>query len=141
MGPSLTTLAGYVGPGIAFGRFVELQALQLICVTPIEDGTCRLWQTGMVRSRAGMSADDARAMRDQVSGMFGNGLMTDAEVWQHKRPAIRIMQLPGDGPFRQSRVWYSQFYNPRTQAEGIVARVAGVHTSKHWPPFTVEAAE
>jgi 3-ketosteroid 9alpha-monooxygenase subunit A len=52
------------------------------------------------------------------------------------------MQLPGDGPFRQSRVWYSQFYNPRAKTNEIVARVAGVHYSKNWPPYTpAEAAE
>ena len=34
-----STLSGYVGPGFAFGRFVELHGLQLILVTPIEDGT------------------------------------------------------------------------------------------------------
>jgi 3-ketosteroid 9alpha-monooxygenase subunit A len=139
-----STHAGYVGPGTAFGRFVEMNAIQLICVTPIEDGTCRLWQTGMIRSRSpgGAIDDDARAMRDQISAMFGNGLMTDAEVWKFKRPAINVMQLPGDGPFRQSRVWYSQFYNPRARAAEIVARVAGVHTAKGWTPFTqAEAAE
>jgi 3-ketosteroid 9alpha-monooxygenase subunit A len=67
--------------------------------------------------------------------------MTDAEVWKFKRPALIPMQLPGDGPFRQSRVWYSQFYNPRARAGEIVGRVAGVHYSKNWPPFTAEAAE
>ena len=133
-----STLAGYDGPGTAFGRFLEMEAAQLICVTPIEDGTCRLWQAGMIRSRSeGRAIDDAaRAMRDQIGAMFGKGLMTDAEVWRFKRPALQIMQLPGDGPFRQSRVWYSQFYNPRAKAGEIAARVAGVHRSKHWPPFT-----
>jgi 3-ketosteroid 9alpha-monooxygenase subunit A len=136
-----STHAGYVGPGLAFGRFIELQAIQLICVTPIEDGQCRLWQVGMIKSRSGAVDADARAMREGISAMFGNGLMTDAEVWRAKRPAIQIMQLPGDGPFRQSRVWYSQFYNPRAMADAIVARVAGVHTAKGWPPYTAEAAE
>lgn len=140
-GATLTTLAGYVGPGVAFGRFVELNAIQLICVTPIEDGTCRLWQTAMVRSPSGEPDAAGRAMRDALSDQFGEGLMRDAEVWRMKRPAIHVMQLPGDGPFRQSRTWYSQFYNPRAKADAIVARVAGVHTSKNWPPFTAVAAE
>lgn len=137
-----STLAGYVGPGLAFGRFQEMHAFQLICVTPIEDGTCRLWQTAMLQARPGQTSEEAREMRAGASAMFGNGLMTDAEVWEHKRPALQIMQLPGDGPFRQSRTWYSQFYNPRSKAAGIVGRVAGVHTAKGWPPFTpAEAAE
>jgi 3-ketosteroid 9alpha-monooxygenase subunit A len=140
IGMRLTTLAGYVGPGIAFGRFVELDAVQIICVTPIEDGICRLWQATMVKQRAGMSGGQAQAYRDKLSQQFGEGLLRDGEVWKAKRPALQIMQLPGDGPFRQSRVWYSQFYNPRSEADAIVARVAGVHTAKGVPPFTEPAA-
>jgi len=135
-----STLAGYVGPGIAFGRFVEMQAVQLICVTPIEDGTCRLWQTAMVRSRSDSVDDAARAMRAHVSAMFGGGLMRDAEVWRMKRPALQVMQLPSDGPIGQSRIWYSQFYNPRADAAAIVARIAGKHTARGWPPYTVNQA-
>jgi 3-ketosteroid 9alpha-monooxygenase subunit A len=140
-GGTLTTLSGYVGPGVAFGRFLELDAIQLICVTPIEDGTCRLWQAAMLKAPAGRVDDAARVTREGLSRQLGSGLMRDAEVWRMKRPALHVMQLPGDGPFRQSRVWYSQFYNPRDKADGIVARVAGIHTSKNWPPFTAEAAE
>lgn len=140
MGPSLTTLAGYVGPGIAFGRFVELQALQLICVTPIEDGTCRLWQTALVTPPAGMDSAAGRQFRDALSRQFGEGLMRDAEVWRMKKPALHVMQLPSDGPFRQSRVWYSQFYNPREKAAEIVRRVAGKHYAKGMPPFESAAA-
>jgi 3-ketosteroid 9alpha-monooxygenase subunit A len=136
-----STLAGYVGPGIAFGKFQEMHAREIICITPIDDGTCRLWQTAMMKARPGQSPEEAKAMRDQVSAMFGNGLMTDGEVWKHKKPALNIMQLPSDGPFGQSRIWLSQFYNPRAKAAGIVARVAGVHTARGWPAFTpAEAA-
>ncbi|MET0588084.1 MAG: Rieske 2Fe-2S domain-containing protein [Novosphingobium sp.] len=140
MGTSLTTLAGYVGPGIAFGRFVELQALQLICVTPIEDGTCRLWQTALVKAPPGMEPAKAQQFRDALSHQFGEGLMRDAEVWRMKRPALHVMQLPADGPFRQSRVWYSQFYNPRSKTAEIVSRVSGKHYAKGMPPFEMATA-
>lgn len=139
MGNALTTLAGYIGPGIAFGRFVELQALQLICVTPIEDGTCRLWQTALVKAPAGMDRATARQFRDALSHQFGEGLMRDAEVWRMKKPALHVMQLPSDGPFRQSRVWYSQFYNPRSKAAEIVNRVSGKHYARGMPPFEAMA--
>ena len=137
-----STLAGYVGPGIAFGKFQEMFAREIICVTPIDDGTCRLWQTAMLKRREGQSDKEARAMRAHVSAMFGEGLMRDGEVWSMKRPAIVPMQLTSDGPFGQSRIWLSQFYNPRAQAAQIVARVAGTHYARGWPPFTLaEAAE
>jgi 3-ketosteroid 9alpha-monooxygenase subunit A len=138
-----STIAGYVGPGIAFGRFQEMAAVQIICVTPIDDGACRVWQAAMVRSPSGIIDDAARTMREKVSAMFGGGLMRDGEVWAVKRPAIHFIQLPSDGPFRQSRTWYSQFFNPRANAQEIVGKVAGVHYAKGWPPFTPvhEAAE
>ena len=51
----------------------------------------------------------------------------------------------GLGPFSFPRGWLSQFYNPRAKAAEIVARVAGTHYAKGWPPFTpfsqAEAAE
>jgi 3-ketosteroid 9alpha-monooxygenase subunit A len=142
IGPALTTLAGYVGPGVAFGRFTELQAAEIICVTPIDDGTCRLWQTAMVKPPEAVPEDQRQAYRDALSAQFGHGLMSDAEVWRTKRPALHVMQLPSDGPFRQTRIWYSQFYNPREKAAGIVARVAGTHTAKGMPAFTqADAAE
>jgi 3-ketosteroid 9alpha-monooxygenase subunit A len=141
-GDTYSTLAGYVGPGIAFGKFQEMYAREIICVTPIDDGSCRLWQTAMLKARPGQSAEEAKAMQASVSAMFGNGLMTDGEVWAMKKPALVPMQLTSDGPFGQSRIWLSQFYNPRANAAGIVARVAGTHTSRAWPPFTqAEAAE
>lgn len=133
---TLTTLAGYVGPGIAFGHFQELNASQIICVTPIDDGTCRLWQEALMKIPDGMTAEQAEGVRQQLSHSFGTGLMRDGEVWATKQPAINIMQMPGDGPFRQSRTWYSQFYNPRAKAPEIVGRVAGIHTAKGMPGFT-----
>ncbi len=137
-----STLAGYVGPGIAFGKFQEMFAREIICITPIDDGSCRLWQTAMMKARPGQSAEEAKAMQVGTSAMFGNGLMTDGDVWKHKKPAINPMQLSSDGPFWQSRTWYSQFYNPRARAAEIVGKVAGTHYARGWPPFTqAEAAE
>jgi 3-ketosteroid 9alpha-monooxygenase subunit A len=139
IGPRLTTIAGYVGPGIAFGHFIELNATQIICVTPIEDGTCRMWQAAMLKAPAGLDAARAARMRDTLSDTFGNGLLRDGEVWRTKKAALQIMQLPSDGPIGQSRIWYSQFYNPRAEAEAIVRRVAGKHYAMGRPPFTAAA--
>jgi 3-ketosteroid 9alpha-monooxygenase subunit A len=143
IGDQLTTLAGYVGPGIAFGRFLELDAAQIICVTPIDDGSCRLWSSAMVKRREGMDDQSAQLFREGLSRQLGEGLKRDGEIWATKRPAFQIMQMPGDGPFRQSRVWYSQFFNPRAKAGEIVSRVAGKHYAKGILAFTqhTEAAE
>lgn len=137
-GHTLTTLAGYVGPGIAFGTFIEANAKQIICITPIDDGTCRLWQAAMLKIPDGLTAEQAEGGRRKLSDSFAGGLMRDGEVWATKRAAINVMQMPGDGPFRQSRTWYSQFYNSRAKADEIVARVAGKHFAKGMPPFSFE---
>jgi 3-ketosteroid 9alpha-monooxygenase subunit A len=134
-GQAITTLAGYVGPGLAFGHFLEMHAWQLICITPIDDGTCRLWQASMMKSPSGRVDDVARAQLAQLNASLAGGLMRDAEVWRHKKAATQIMQLASDGPFAQSRAWYSQFYNPRAQSDSILRRVAGKHRAKGMPAF------
>jgi 3-ketosteroid 9alpha-monooxygenase subunit A len=134
-GDTLTTCSQYVGPGIVTVRYFELQTHEIICVTPIDDGSCRLWQSAIVKPLNGATGSEAKRYRDEVSAQFGKGLLDDAEIWATKKPAINVMQLPGDGPFRQSRIWYSQFYNPRSKAAGIVARVAGKHYAKGMPGF------
>jgi 3-ketosteroid 9alpha-monooxygenase subunit A len=55
------------------------------------------------------------------------------KIWTHKRPALQIMQVSTDGPFNKSRIWYSQFYNPRERAPQILERVTGVHGVKGCP--------
>jgi len=137
---TLTTLSGYVGPGVAFGHFLELNAKEIICVTPIDDGTCRLWQAVMMKIPAATTADNATVVRQRLSDTMTNGLRRDGEIWANKKPAINIMLMPGDGPFRQSRTWYSQFYNPRAKAAAIVAQIAGKHSAKGMPAFALEVA-
>jgi 3-ketosteroid 9alpha-monooxygenase subunit A len=134
-GGTMTTLAGYVGPGLAFGQFVEIQARQLICVTPVDDGSCRLWQASMMKAPTGMDNDGARAQLAKLNASLAGGLLRDAEVWRYKRAATQIMQLPSDGPFRQSRIWYSQFYQPRDKAAALLKRVTGRHIARGMPAF------
>lgn len=133
-GQPISTVNAYHGVGLNAARFVELGAAELIAATPIEDGSCRLWQAAMVRAPNGVVDDLARAMAKKISDMFGVGLgVHDGEIWATKRAATRIMQLPTDGPFGQARIWYSQFFNPRAKAEQIVSRVSGIHRVKGVP--------
>ena len=50
----------------------------------------------------------------------------DFEVWTHKAPALHVLQLRCDGPFHLERRWYSQFFDPRAQAEKFRRRVIWV---------------
>jgi 3-ketosteroid 9alpha-monooxygenase subunit A len=131
---SVSTVNAYHGVGLNAARFAEIGAAELIGATPIENGSCRVWQGAIVRAPGGVVDDEARAFARRINDMFSAGLgVHDGEVWATKRAATRIMQLPTDGPFGQARIWYSQFFNPRSKADQIVARVAGVHRVKGVP--------
>jgi 3-ketosteroid 9alpha-monooxygenase subunit A len=131
----------YSGPGLLCSRYREAQMAQLIAHTPVDDGVSRLWQATMLRSPTGVADDAARAALKRINETMVHGLTEDYEIWSNKRPALQIMQLPTDGPFAQSRVWYSQFYNPRAKVPAIVARVQGLHAVRGMAPAPRAPAE
>ncbi len=57
-------------------------------------------------------------------------------MWQHKKPALQIMQLTSDGPFARARSWYSQFFNPREKSPGILAPLTGTYHIPGVPPWS-----
>ena len=64
----------------------------------------------------------------------------DFEIWQHKRPALQILQVPTDGPFARVRTWYKQFYHPRAEAAALQAKANGVFTVRDLPSQNNKAA-
>lgn len=129
-GDVLVTDTHYTGPGILQCRMEgQHPSLMMIAHTPVEDGEVRVWfglfvKVGDERAdAAGVSM--ARSYQDTSLDAFAQ----DFEVWQHKEPALSIMQIPDDGPFHKERIWYRQFYNPRDKAADIQRRVNGVHTT------------
>jgi 3-ketosteroid 9alpha-monooxygenase subunit A len=138
----ISTINSYVGPGLNAPRFLEAGGAQLIAVTPVEDGSSRLWQCAMVKRPEGISDEQAREILAYFNQNMVKGLgQDDGEIWANKRAATQIMQLPTDGPFRQARIWYSQFFNPRAKAAAILERVKGLHTVSGVPAFSAMAAE
>ena len=138
----LSTVNAYHGPGLNAARFLEANAAQLIAATPIEDGSARLWQCSMLQRPPGVSDERAQEIFANFNANMAQGLgEDDGEIWANKRAAIQIMQLPTDGPFRQARVWYSQFFNPRSKAEQILERVTGLHCVRGVPAFSATSAE
>jgi 3-ketosteroid 9alpha-monooxygenase subunit A len=133
-----STLVRYVGPALLSSRFYMNDSedpgiAQLIAHTPVDDGTTRLWHASMMKSLRPVIDDEARAAARQMNETLRRGFMEDFEIWTNKRPALQILQVPTDGPFGRSRIWYSQFYNPRAKAPQLVARVTGVHKVKGCP--------
>jgi 3-ketosteroid 9alpha-monooxygenase subunit A len=133
----VSTVNAYHGPGLNAARFLEANAAQLIAATPIEDGSARLWQCAMIKRPPGVSDEQAQEIYVNFNANMAQGLgEDDGEIWANKRAAIQIMQLPTDGPFRQARVWYSQFFNPRSKAGEILERVKGLHVVRGVPAFS-----
>jgi 3-ketosteroid 9alpha-monooxygenase subunit A len=78
-------------------------------------------------------------VRDKFAALLVGGLRKDGEIWQHKKPAFQILQLPTDGPFGHGRRWYSQFFNPREQAEKILQNSNGKHYVRGIPRWSESA--
>jgi 3-ketosteroid 9alpha-monooxygenase subunit A len=136
IGIPISTVNRYLGPGLNNPRFLEARGVQLIAATPIEDGSTRLWQCAMLGRPAGASDETARTAWRQFNNSMIKGLgHDDGEIWANKRPAIHIMQLPTDGPFWQARLWYSQFFNPRAQADAILKRIQGTYHVRGVEPY------
>src|SRR6202000_2232586 len=47
-GLMISTINRYHGPGLNAARYLQAKAVQLIAVTPIDDGSARLWQCVMM---------------------------------------------------------------------------------------------
>jgi 3-ketosteroid 9alpha-monooxygenase subunit A len=138
----ISTVNGYVGPGLNAARFLEANAAQLIAATPIDDGSVRLWQTAMIKRPPGVGEERALEILTMFNQNMAKGLgVEDAEIWANKRPALQILQIPTDGPFRQARTWYSQFFNPRARTREILKGVEGLHVVRGVPPYTELAAQ
>lgn len=128
-GPALVTSRYFVGDSN------ESSIAQLIANTLVQEGVTRLWHATMMKSPKPAVDDEVREMARGLNHMVKTGFMEDFEVWANKRLALTIMQLPGDGPFAKNRIWASQFYQPRSKAEQIVARARGIHGAMGVPTF------
>ena len=101
------------GPGVAATWFTGLvDTLLLGCATPVDESSCELRYSFVVRS------DGDRAASDRLAEGFIEEIhqrtVEDVEMWESKaylpKPALAL----GDGPIMQYRRWCEQFY-----AEGV----------------------
>ena len=74
-----------------------------------------------------MVTDDDREIARQTQAGALEAFATDFQIWRHKRPALKIMALKKDGPFKIGRQWYAQFYKPRVDAPAVWDTLNGVY--------------
>lgn len=128
----LYTTTWYTGPGILLSKqvFGDTVMFELIANTPVEDGLTRCFHAILFKGSESpaTNVDRANAKRAQVGALEAFG--ADFNVWQNKRPALTIMQLKTDGPFRTNRKWYSQFFAKAEDVAGIQQEVNGFHPTQ-----------
>jgi len=124
----LRTTTWYTGPGVLLSKqqFGDVLTFELIANTPVDDGVSKVWHAALAQAQQvpHSEADIAAAKEIQAGALFA--FSADFDVWAHKRPALRIMQMRNDGPFKTIRQWYGQFYdapaNAGTYSEAVDGR-------------------
>ncbi len=127
----LYTTTWYTGPGLLLSKqkFGDNLIFELIANTPVEDGVVKCWHACLFRGSAEAATEEDKAAAREAQAGALEAFGADFNIWRNKRPAIKIMQLKTDGPFKQGRQWYSQFYASPEDAEQTRASLNGVlHT-------------
>lgn len=101
------------GPGVAATWFTGLiDTLLLGCATPVDESSCELRYSFVVRSDG-----DAKASDRLAAGFIEEihqRTVEDVELWESKAYLHKPALAHGDGPIMQYRRWCEQFY-----AEGV----------------------
>lgn len=134
-GNLLETDTWYEGPAILQSKMTgKYGSHMIICHTPVEDGVIKVWHALLVQGPNKVATPEdvatARAYQEASRAAFAQ----DADVWMNKEPCFQILQVPTDGPFAKVRIWYKQFYNPRSKAKSFQDQVDGIHYVRGVPP-------
>lgn len=131
----LFTSTWYTGPGILLSKqvFGETAMYELIANTPVEDGVSKIWHGCLYRGNNIEANDEDKIAAKKAQAGALAAFSMDFNIWRKKAPALSIMQLQTDGPFCLGRKWYSQFYAPREETDGIQEKLNGIHHTKGIP--------
>ena len=104
------------GPGFAATWFTGLvDTLLLGCAVPVDEGSCELRYSFVVRKAA--DADATTALGEAFIREIHERTVEDVEVWENKAYVPRPALAHGDGPILAFRKWCERFY-----AEGVDQR-------------------
>jgi 3-ketosteroid 9alpha-monooxygenase subunit A len=140
--PILTTDTTYHGPGFLLSYMMGMgESIIFIGHTTVDDGVIKVWHALLVKSqnKVATEADVAAARAYQEASRLA--FAQDFDVWANKRPALQVLQVPGDGPFHKSRIWYRQFYNQRARKQEFLKQVEGMQHRVVGMPSRFEEAE
>jgi 3-ketosteroid 9alpha-monooxygenase subunit A len=131
----LTTSTWYTGPGMLISkqRFGEQNGYEFIFHTPVEDGLVKAWHNNLSLAPNAIPTDEDIANAKMAQEGALAAFAQDFDIWSNKRPALTIMALPVERSFRRGRIWYKQFYNPRSEAKAIHAKLDGKHYLSNLP--------
>lgn len=131
----LTTVTWYTGPGLLLSKqeFGGVLTYELIANTPVDDGVSKVWHAALARGVGDTPTEEDIAVAKGIQAGALEAFAADFDVWKHKRSAVRIIQLPKDGPFNVGRKWYKQFYDSVANATTYQGEVNGIHQIKDFP--------
>lgn len=139
----LTTTTWYTGPGLLLSMqvFGETTAIELIANTPVDDGVSKVWHAVLHKSNNEVATEEDIAAAKEVQAGALEAFAADFDVWAHKRPALRVLQVKTDGPFNLGRTWYKQFYQPDRSNREFFDKVNGIHHIENFERPGQEAKE
>lgn len=139
----LTTATWYTGPGILLSKqlFGETLTYELIANTPVEDGVSKIWHANLSPAAGdSITTQDKQAAKDIQAGSL-QAFSSDFDIWKHKKPALRAMQMASDGPFLKGRKWLKQFYTERDNVEQLQKSLNGTVVLDYLPAPDSKARE
>ena len=133
-GVPFTVSSRYTGPALLLAYSDGPRPLIFFFAhTPTDDGKVRGFHGTMMRALGAVPDKEDRRVHAEIARISLGQFNQDMEIFKRKRPTLKVVQIPGDGPFRRYRQWYSQFYEPRARTAAIqaasdgVIETAGVH--------------
>jgi 3-ketosteroid 9alpha-monooxygenase subunit A len=140
---AVTVHSRYTGPALLMAEIEgERLAILLFCHTPVEDGKVRAFHAVTMRAKAEEITPEDRVAYRGLCELSLFQFNQDMEIFKRKRPTLRAVQIPGDGPFRRYRQWYRQFYAKREDVPAIQRETEGVveTNAQHDAPWMAVAS-
>ena len=132
----------YTGPALLFTRirFEQQHIIMLTAHTPVDEGVSEVVFGLMVQASSNEPSDADRQLAAFMLESMRAAFKQDFEIWLHKAPCPRPMQVRSDGPFDKVRDWYRQFYNPRAETSAYHQRLDGTYTVHNVPGVPINVA-